>query len=75
MHHPLCKKLMELKWKQYGLPLFLTSFAIYCLYLILFTTAMLRNKQPEYFYRLINATFPNAHFSNGTQMVRFFILK
>jgi ankyrin repeat protein len=75
MHHPLSKKLMELKWKQYGLPLFLASFFIYCLYLILFTTVMLRNKQPEYFYRLINATFPNARFSNGTQMVRLVILK
>lgn len=33
MHHPLCEKLMELKWKQFGLPLFLISFFIYCFYL------------------------------------------
>jgi hypothetical protein len=75
MHHPLCKKLMQLKWRQFGLPLFLTSFLIYCLYLILFTAIMLRNKQPEYFYRLVNASFPNSRYSNGTQLVRFLFSK
>lgn len=66
MHHPLCQKLMELKWKQFGLPLFSISFFIYCFYLILFTIIMLRNKQPEYFYRLVNASFPNGRHLNGT---------
>jgi len=69
MHHPLCNKLMQLKWRQFGLPFFLTSFFIYCLYLIVFTIIMLKNKQPEYFYRLINASFSNGRYSNGTQLV------
>jgi hypothetical protein len=69
MHHPLCKQLTQLKWRQFGLPLFLTSFFIYCLYLVLFTATMLRNKQLEYFYRLVNASFPNGRFSNGNQLV------
>jgi ankyrin repeat protein len=74
MHHPLCEKLMEIKWKQFGLPLFLISFFIYCLYLILFTITMLRNKQPEYFYRLINASFPNGRYSTENQLVRFLFI-
>ncbi|CAF1080228.1 unnamed protein product [Rotaria sordida] len=65
MHHPLCSQLTQLKWKQFGLPLFLIFFSIYCLYLILFTIQMLRNRQPEYFYRLVNASFPNAFYSHG----------
>ena len=69
MHHPLCKKLLALKWKQYGLPLFVLAFSFYCLYLILFTVAMLRNKQPEYFYRLANASFPNGRIRSGAQVV------
>jgi hypothetical protein len=36
---------------------------------------MLRNKQPEYFYRLVNASFPNSRYSNGTQLVRFLFSK
>ncbi|CAF1226676.1 unnamed protein product [Adineta ricciae] len=66
MHHPLCRQLTQLKWQQFGLPLFLTSFIIYCVYLILFTVIMLRNKQPEYFYRLVNASFPHGYHLNGT---------
>ncbi|UJR32312.1 hypothetical protein I4U23_019776 [Adineta vaga] len=66
MHHPLCNQLTQLKWKQFGLPFFLISFLIYCIYLILFTIIMLRNKQPEYFYRLVNASFPNGRYANGT---------
>lgn len=69
MHHPLCNQLTQLKWKQFGLPLFLTFFIIYCLYLIFFTMAMLRNKQSEYFYRLVNATFPLGYDYNETQLV------
>ncbi|CAF4580342.1 unnamed protein product [Rotaria sp. Silwood1] len=68
MHHPLCSQLTQLKWKQFGLPLFLICFFIYCLYLILFTIAMLRNKQSEYFYRLVNASFPNTYYSHGTPL-------
>ncbi|CAF0743503.1 unnamed protein product [Adineta steineri] len=68
MHYPLCNQLIQLKWRQFGLPLFLISFLMYCTYLFLFTTIMLRNKQPEYFYRLVNASFPSEHRSNGTQM-------
>ncbi|CAF2737375.1 unnamed protein product [Rotaria sp. Silwood2] len=68
MHHPLCCQLTQLKWKQFGLPLFLTFFFIYSLYLILFTIAMLRNKQPEYFYRLVNASFPNGYYSHGHKL-------
>jgi len=75
MHHPLCHKLMQLKWKQFVLPLFLTSFLIYCLYLSLFTAIMLRNRQPEYFYRLVNASFPSGRHFNGTQLVSFNFFK
>ena len=71
MHHPLCRKLMHLKWRQTGLPIFLILFFMYCLYLILFTTIMLKNQQPEYFYRMVNASFPKGRVFNETQLVRF----
>ena len=56
MEHPFCQALRRKKYSHFGRYLLVLSFILYLLYLIAFTSVMLRTKHPQYFYELVNET-------------------
>ncbi|CAF2588467.1 unnamed protein product [Rotaria sp. Silwood2] len=56
MEHSFCQTLRARKYSQFGQYLLVFSFILYILYLITYTTIMLRTKHPQYFYSLVNET-------------------
>jgi hypothetical protein len=61
LNHAVCRQLTRLKWKQFGIWIFLADFLCYILFLGLFTWAAMRNIEPAKFYDAVNVSYANIY--------------
>ncbi|CAF4522440.1 unnamed protein product [Rotaria socialis] len=67
MSHPLSNYLVNLKFKTFGIFLYVLILLLYMIYLALFTTIVLRNNHPGAYYNLTNIDFEDSLCYNVSQ--------
>jgi hypothetical protein len=70
LEHPVCRQLAKLKWKEFGLWIFITGFLSYTIFLGLFTWAALRNIEPAKFYDAVNVSYGDIYSNRDSQTCR-----
>jgi hypothetical protein len=69
MSHPLSDYLVKLKFKKFGVFLYVLLLLLYIIYLGLFTTIVLRTHHPGIYYNLTNIDFEDSLCYNVSQVL------
>lgn len=67
MSHPLSNYLVNLKFRKFGMLLYILLLSLYMIYLGLFTTIVLRTHHPAAYYNLTDIDFQNSLCFNVSQ--------